>query len=154
MACAWPTFPTAWIRPAWRIVGLVSADIGPLWRDTKHFTHRIVGIAVTAGTCRPTSRDTDRLKPDEFNRWVGEWYTSRSPEPFVPLLREGSVLVIEEAPDADVGSIGSNNIMSWKAARLRGRGHQRHGPRHGRDHRAESAAVFSQAGPRHPAGPQ
>ena len=26
---------------------------------------------------------------------------------------KGSVLVIEEAPDADVGSIGSNNIMGW-----------------------------------------
>jgi regulator of RNase E activity RraA len=32
----------------------------------------------------------------------------------VPLLRKGSALVIEEAPDADVGSIGSNNIMAWK----------------------------------------
>jgi regulator of RNase E activity RraA len=48
---------------------------------------------------------------------MGEWYGERSPEPFVPLLREGSVLVIEEAPETDVGSIGSNNIMSW---RLRG----------------------------------
>jgi regulator of RNase E activity RraA len=30
------------------------------------------------------------------------------------LLRKGSALVIEEAGDADVGSIGSNNILSWK----------------------------------------
>jgi regulator of RNase E activity RraA len=51
---------------------------------------------------------------DEFNRWVSDWYTRLSPEPFVPLLREGSVLVIEEAPETDVGSIGSNNIMGWK----------------------------------------
>jgi regulator of RNase E activity RraA len=29
-------------------------------------------------------------------------------------LREGSLLVIEEAPLTDVGSIGSNNIMGWK----------------------------------------
>jgi len=32
----------------------------------------------------------------------------------VPLLRQGSALVIEDAAEADVGSIGSNNILSWK----------------------------------------
>src|SRR3989304_1775112 len=35
-------------------VGLVSAQIGPLWRDTEHFTHRIVGIAVTVRYVPPT----------------------------------------------------------------------------------------------------
>ncbi|HET9395480.1 MAG TPA: hypothetical protein VFO36_05440, partial [Nitrospiraceae bacterium] len=50
----------------------------------------------------------------EFDKWVGEFYNERSPEPFMPLLREGSVVVIEEAPETDVGSIGSNNIMAWK----------------------------------------
>ena len=29
-------------------VGLVNADVGPLWRDTKEFKHRIIGVAVTA----------------------------------------------------------------------------------------------------------
>src|SRR4029434_1904157 len=38
----------------------------------------------------------------------------KSSEPFVALLRPGSALVIEDASEADVGSIGSNNIMSWK----------------------------------------
>lgn len=95
-------------------VGLVSADVGPLWRDTKHFAHRIVGIAVTARYVPTNEPQRGALETDEFNRWMSDWYTNRSPEPFVPLLREGSVLVIEEAPQADVGSIGSNNIMSWK----------------------------------------
>jgi regulator of RNase E activity RraA len=95
-------------------VGLVSAAIGPLWRDTKHFSHRIIGIAVTARYV-PTNQPLHGAREtDEFNRWVGHWYGERSPEPFVPLLREGSVLMIEEAPLTDVGSIGSNNIMSWK----------------------------------------
>jgi regulator of RNase E activity RraA len=51
---------------------------------------------------------------EEFDRQVGEWYSTLSPEPFVPLLREGSVLVLDDAAAADVGSIGSNNIMGWK----------------------------------------
>jgi regulator of RNase E activity RraA len=95
-------------------VGLVSAAIEPLWRDTKHFTHCIVGIAVTARYVPTNQPRHGARETDEFNRWVGEWYGKRSPEPFVPLLREGSVLMIEEAPLTDVGSIGSNNIMSWK----------------------------------------
>jgi regulator of RNase E activity RraA len=95
-------------------VGLVSADIGPLWRDTQHFTHRIVGVAVTARYVPSNEPQTGPLETDEFNRWMGDFYNQKSPEPFVPLLREGSVLVIEDDETADVGSIGSNNIMGWK----------------------------------------
>jgi regulator of RNase E activity RraA len=32
----------------------------------------------------------------------------------VPLIRKGAALVFDDAPDADVGTIGSNNIMAWK----------------------------------------
>lgn len=96
-------------------VGLVSADIGPLWRDTKHFTHRMIGIAVTARYVPTNQPQPGPMNTEEFDRWVGQWYNDRSPEPFVPLLREGSALVIEDAAGADVGTIGSNNIMGWKA---------------------------------------
>jgi len=95
-------------------VGLVSSEIGPLWKDAQHFTHRVIGIAVTV---RYVPANDPRPAPGsavEFDRWVGETYANVTPEPFVPLLREGSVLVIEEAGETDVGSIGSNNIMSWK----------------------------------------
>jgi regulator of RNase E activity RraA len=95
-------------------VGLVAAEIGPLWRETQHFTHRIIGVAVTARYVPTNQPRRGPAETEEFNRWVGQWYSNRSPEPFVPLLREGSVLMIEEAPETDVGSIGSNNIMSWK----------------------------------------
>jgi regulator of RNase E activity RraA len=94
--------------------GLVSSEIGPLWRDTKNYKHRFIGIAVTTRYV-PTNRAPLAAAPSaDFDRKVGEWYSKLSPEPFVPLLREGSALVIEDAADADVGSIGSNNIMSWK----------------------------------------
>ena len=95
-------------------VGLVSAEIGPLWRDTKQFNHRVVGIAVTARYIPTQATRQGPTETEEFNRWMSDWYTNRSPEPFVSLLRDGSVLVIEEAPETDVGSIGSNNIMAWK----------------------------------------
>jgi len=95
-------------------IGLVSPDIRPLWRDTKHFTHRFAGIAVTARYV-PTNRPpAGRRDKKEFDRWVGQWYRNLSSEPFVSLLRKGSALVIEDAESADVGSIGSNNIMGWK----------------------------------------
>jgi regulator of RNase E activity RraA len=95
-------------------VGLMDPSIHPLWRDAKEYKHRFIGIAVTVRYV-PTQRPAaGRLPTEEFDRWVGNWYSKLSPEPFVPLLRKGSALVIEEAPDADVGSIGSNNILSWK----------------------------------------
>jgi len=94
--------------------GLVDADIRPLWRDTTGFTHRFIGIAVTARYV-PSQEPTAGVRSvEDYDRWAGAWYRTRSPEPFVPLLRPGSALVIEDAAEADVGSIGSNNIMSWK----------------------------------------
>lgn len=95
-------------------VGLVDPAIHALWKDTDHFTHRFIGIAVTARYV-PTNRPVaGQLGVEPFDTWVGDWYAKISSEPFVELLREGSVLVIEEAEGVDVGSIGSNNIMGWK----------------------------------------
>jgi 4-hydroxy-4-methyl-2-oxoglutarate aldolase len=95
-------------------IGLVNPDIHPLWKDAVNYTHRIIGIAVTVRYV-PTQQPPAGKRPEaEFDKWVGDFYNQRTPEPFVPLLREGSVVVIEEAPETDVGSIGSNNIMAWK----------------------------------------
>lgn len=95
-------------------IGLMSPEIHPLWKDTKDFKHRFVGIAVTARYVPTQKPPAGKMETADFDRWVGNWYQKHSSEPFVPLLRKGSALVIEEAPDADVGSIGSNNIMAWK----------------------------------------
>jgi 4-hydroxy-4-methyl-2-oxoglutarate aldolase len=95
-------------------VGLVNPEIHPLWKDTKDYAHRIIGIAVTVRYVPTQQPPAGKRSEADFDKWVGDFYTQRTPEPFVPLLREGSVVVIEEAPETDVGSIGSNNIMSWK----------------------------------------
>jgi regulator of RNase E activity RraA len=95
-------------------IGLVNPEIHPLWKDTVNYTHRIIGIAVTVRYVPTQQPPAGKRSEADFDKWVGDFYTQRTPEPFVPLLREGSVVVIEEAPETDVGSIGSNNIMSWK----------------------------------------
>jgi 4-hydroxy-4-methyl-2-oxoglutarate aldolase len=95
-------------------IGLMDTAVAPLWKDTKTYKHRFVGIAVTARyvpTQQPPAGTRDEA---DFDRWVGEFYNTRSSEPFMELLRPGSALVLEDAPNADVGSIGSNNILAWK----------------------------------------
>jgi len=95
-------------------IGLMSPEIHAAWKDTIHFTHRFIGITVTVRYV-PTNKPLAQLKDVEaFDRWVGNWYTNLSSEPFTPLIRKGTALVIDDAPNSDVGSIGSNNIMGWK----------------------------------------
>jgi regulator of RNase E activity RraA len=94
--------------------GLMIPEIHPLWRDPTNFSHRFVGIAVTARYVPTQDSPAGKMSIEQFDRWVGQWYSTRSSEAFVPLLREGSALVIEDAAEVDVGSIGSNNILSWK----------------------------------------
>jgi len=98
-------------------VGLMSPEIHAAWKDTKHFTHRFAGIAATARYVPTNKPPAGRKEAKQFDQWVGHWYGKLSPEPFVSLLRPGAALVIEDAASADVGTIGSNNIMGW---RLRG----------------------------------
>ena len=89
-------------------VGIVNPEIKTLWRDTVNFTHRIVGIAVTARYV-PTNRREGQMTQDK----ISQWYKDITPETFQPMLFPGSVLVIDAAEDGESRSIGSNNIMSW-----------------------------------------
>jgi len=104
-------------RAGLRNIGLMSPEIHAAWKDTKHFTHRFVGIAVTVRYVPTNQPPAPRMETEAFNRWVSNWYGTISSEAFVPLIRQGTALVFDDAPEADVGSIGSNNIMGW---RLRG----------------------------------
>jgi 4-hydroxy-4-methyl-2-oxoglutarate aldolase len=94
--------------------GLMSPEIHALWKDTVHYTHRFIGIAVTVRYVPTNKPSAPAMDTEPFDRWVGQWYNQLSSEPFVPLIRKGTALVIDDAPDSDVGSIGSNNIMGWK----------------------------------------
>jgi len=93
--------------------GLMSPEIHAAWKDTIHFKHRFIGIAVTARYVPTNKPPAPAMETEAFNKWVGQWYGKLSPEPFVPLIRKGTALVIDDAPESDVGSIGSNNIMGW-----------------------------------------
>ena len=95
-------------------VGLMDPEVRPAWKDTKQFRHRFVGIAVTARYV-PTQRPQAGRRPTkDYDAWSGDWYDKLSPETFAQILRKGSALVIDDAERADVGSIGSFNILDWK----------------------------------------
>jgi len=95
-------------------VGLMSPEIHPVWKDTKTYKHRLAGIAVTARYVPTNKGFAPAMETAAFDKWVGKTYNEVTPEPFVPLIRKGTALVIDDAPDSDVGTIGSNNIMGWK----------------------------------------
>lgn len=94
--------------------GLMDPAIHALWKDPVDYAHRFIGIAVTVRYV-PTQRPAPPggLDYAAFRAWEGQWYNELSPEPFADLVRPGTAIVIDEAPDADVGSIGSFNILAW-----------------------------------------
>ncbi len=96
-------------------VGLMSPSIEALWKDTENFTHWVYGIAVTARYVPTNKVFPTNLSPEEYNRWVGSWYNTISPEPFVEHIKPGTFLVFDNAGDGDTGSTGSANIMNWKS---------------------------------------
>lgn len=97
-----------------RNVGLMMPEIHAAWKDSVDLRHRFVGVAVTVRYVAGNLPLPGPLPAEEFDRWVGKWYAELSPEPFVPLIRPGTVIVIDDADHADVGSIGSNNILGWR----------------------------------------
>lgn len=90
-------------------VGLVDPEIHALWKDTERFTHRIVGIAVTARYV-----PTNKREPKMDDRSIDRWYSTLTSEAFMDVLTPGSVLVIDAMEDGESRSIGSTNIRSWQ----------------------------------------
>ena len=95
-------------------VGLMSPEIHAAWKDTTHYRHRFIGIAVTVRYVPSNRGPAPAMEAKAFDEWVGKTYNEVTPEPFGPLIRKGTAVIFDDTPDADVGSIGSNNIMAWK----------------------------------------
>ena len=92
--------------------GLVDPAIHADWLDLDSLRHTFRGIAITARYV-PTQR-SDRPKPDEdFAKWEGYFYNTRSSGAYSSVIRPGSAVVIDDVEEKDIGSIGSNNILSW-----------------------------------------
>jgi regulator of RNase E activity RraA len=93
--------------------GLVDPAIHADWIDRVNLSHQFRGIAVTARYV-PTQR-ADRPKPGEkFQDWEGHFYNAYSHEAFTKVIKPGTVVVLDDVEDKDIGSIGSYNILSWK----------------------------------------
>jgi 4-hydroxy-4-methyl-2-oxoglutarate aldolase len=95
--------------------GLVDPAIHPDWVDLKDFSHIIRGIAVTVRFV-PTQKPALPPPGVEFPKWEGNFYSTFSHEAYTAVLRKGSVVVIDDVEDMDIGSIGSNNILNYVKA--------------------------------------
>jgi 4-hydroxy-4-methyl-2-oxoglutarate aldolase len=94
--------------------GLVDPAIHPDWIDRENLSHQFRGIAITARYV-PT-RQPDRPMPGEkFQDWEGHFYSAYSHEAFAQLIRPGTVVVLDDVEEKDIGSIGSYNILFWKS---------------------------------------
>ncbi|HEX7026683.1 MAG TPA: RraA family protein [Gammaproteobacteria bacterium] len=101
-------------------VGLMDQAIVPLWKDIEDMSHHAIGIALTARYV-PTNRMVKApMEKEEFQKWEGHWYTEISSEPFVPEIKEGTVIVLDVQGDGDTGSVGSYNSLDWTRRGARG----------------------------------
>jgi len=99
-------------------ITLMDPAIRPLYRDVERFSHRLCGIAHTVRWV-PTVQPRPALPPDAFPAWEGAFYRDYARSPFVEEIQTGDVLVFDAA-EQDVGTIGSNNCLGWIAHGARG----------------------------------
>jgi regulator of RNase E activity RraA len=92
--------------------GLVDPAIHSDWVDLTGFSHVIRGIALTVRYV-PTQKPAQPAQGQNFGEWEGNFYNTYSTEAFTDIIRKGSVIVIDDVEDHDIGSIGSNNILNW-----------------------------------------
>ena len=94
--------------------GLVDPAIHAAWIDQKDLTHQFRGIAVTARYV-PTQRPDRPAPAEKFHEWEGHFYNAYSHEAFAKIIKPGSVVVLDDVDEKDIGSIGSYNILAWKS---------------------------------------
>lgn len=98
-----------------RDVGVMTPDIHPAWKDTEHFKHRFIGIALTVRYVPVNWPLPPKMNTEEFDRYQSKHYETTANEKFVDLIRPGTALVVDDTVGADVGPIGSFNSMAWKS---------------------------------------
>ena len=103
-----------------RNVGLVDQRIQALWKDLDDFDHQIRGVAITVRYVPHNQVLQNPMTPEKFTEWEGNWYWKVSPEPFVPMIKPGTVLVVDHSGNGDTGSIGSWNSLDWYSRGLAG----------------------------------
>jgi len=92
--------------------GLVDPAIHADWVDLENLSHQIRGIAVTARYV-PTQRPDRPGCGEAFQAWEGQFYNAYSHEAFADIIKPGTVIVLDDVEDRDIGSIGSYNILAW-----------------------------------------
>lgn len=101
-------------------VGLMHQSIEALWKNIDDFSHMFCGIAITARYIPTNKVVNTTMTKKEFQEWEGNWYTTISDEPYVPLIKQGSVIVLDVNGDGDTGSVGSYNSLDWYSRGARG----------------------------------
>ena len=92
--------------------GLMNPDIAPLWISAESHDHQFIGIAVTARFV-PSQEPRTRRTDTEFEYWVAGWHEHRAPDHFLHILRPGSVVVIDDAPSSEAGTVSANSVLNW-----------------------------------------
>ena len=95
-------------------MGLVDPAIHAEWVDPKDLSHQFRGIAVTARYV-PTQRPDRPGAGEKFQDWESHFYNAYSHEAFAKLISPGTVIVLDDVEEKDIGSIGSYNILNWKS---------------------------------------
>jgi len=93
-------------------VGSMSPAIRPLWRT------RAFGIARTVRYL-PYEGTVPQLSPEEYWKWVGEYYRDVCPYPWIAELTDGDFAVIDQS-GVDAGLMGSANTLSGVRNGVRG----------------------------------
>ncbi len=94
--------------------GLVDPAIHAAWKDEKNLSHQFRGIAVTARYV-PTQKPDRPVPGQQFQDWEGNFYSAYSHEAFAEVVRLGSVIVLDDVEEKDLGTIGSYNILYWRS---------------------------------------
>jgi regulator of RNase E activity RraA len=94
--------------------GLVDPAIHAAWTDEKDLSHQFRGIAITARYV-PTQRPDRPKAGEKFQDWEGHFYNTYSQEAFTTLIKPGTVVVLDDVEEKDIGTIGSYNSLNWKS---------------------------------------